>query len=271
MTRRSVRRLGRRVLQAIAAGIPHFPVAGLFLVDAIAALSFPLIRRRSLLELPEPFERLTPAETRAALKREWAYKLRNLMLYHSVQRSGLKALAAVTGEQSLDHVPAPAIMATFHTGPIAAFASVLRNTRTHVLVFRRTRREQRHPSRHPFAETGETEDQRALALHQGARHLRDGGSVFMVFDPATASRIGAPFFGRSLQLARGPFVLARLSRAPIVPVITRWRGYSVEVITGQPILHPDEDVMAAMVAGWLETYYTENPTEISERTLDLQK
>jgi len=269
MTRRTVRRLGRRLLQVIGGLARSFPTAGLFLVDAVALLSFPAIRPRSRHELPEAFANLSRAEVRAALRREWAYKLRNLMMYHAVQRFGAEPFADLTGGQSLDHVPAPAIMATFHSGPTAAFARVLQQTRDPVLVFRRTLRYRL--SHHPLVATGDTDDQRALAMHQGARHLQRGGRVFMMFDPATAARIEAPFFGRPLELARGPFVLSRLSRATIVPVITRWRGYKIEVVTGQPIHVADEKVMAVAVARWLEAYYLENPSEIGDRTLDLQK
>lgn len=94
--------------------------------------------------------------------------------------------------------------------------------------------------------------------------------MFLLLDPAVASQVEAPFLGRRLALARGAFVLARLSRAPIVPIVARWHGTGVAVVRGEAV-HPgsDDEATAAAVAGWLEHYLLEHPEQIGPRTLEL--
>ena len=81
--------------------------------------------------------------------------------------------------------------------------------------------------------------------------------------------IEVPMLGRSLPLARGAFALARISRTPIVPVVTRWRGTAMEVVVGDPIA-PDlgEAGMAAAAGDWIERYLRRMPGEISVFVLE---
>jgi lauroyl/myristoyl acyltransferase len=95
--------------------------------------------------------------------------------------------------------------------------------------------------------------------------------VFMAADPRPAmGDFVAPFRGGSMALARGPFALARVTRAPIVPLVARWRGTKVEYVLGQPIpASSDEASMATALTSWLDRYLTDAPFEISEQTLSL--
>lgn len=76
--------------------------------------------------------------------------------------------------------------------------------------------------------------------------------------------------GRRFAFARGAFALARLSRAPVVPIVARWQGASVLITCGDPVA-PDDDAesMATAVAMWLERYLLEHPEQIGHRTLEL--
>jgi hypothetical protein len=139
-----------------------------------------------------------------------------------------------------------------------------------VLVLRRRISGTTGPSRLTIELTDGDEQHRARVFYRALDWLREGGSVFMPLDPEEAVRIGAPFRGRSLLLARGPFAMSRIMQVPIVPIVARWRGSRIEIIAGDPIPPADdESVIAAGAAAWLERYLLESPLEISERILSL--
>jgi len=77
--------------------------------------------------------------------------------------------------------------------------------------------------------------------------------------------------GRLVRFRRGPFVLSRLTRAPVVPLFFRWgeRGL-IEIEAASPIRAADsgdvglqETAMATEVAGWLERRLRARPSDLS--------
>jgi hypothetical protein len=119
---------------------------------------------------------------------------------------------------------------------------------------------------------------RARALKQAIDHLRQGGLVVATLDgPGGTSTSEVPCLGRRIVLRRGPFTLARLTGAPLVPVVCAWtRDSRIAVRVAAPIeCHaiPDrtavelEDAMAARAASWLEQYLRAEPQEIWLSTL----
>ena len=158
----------------------------------------------------------------------------------------------------------PLIVVTFHVGPLLALGAALESSLGSVFAPVEQRRD------------GDTEAHRERlrlqTFYDAAQVLRGGGCVVMALDPQDAVWIRVPFFGRTASLARGAFALSRMTGAPIVPVVTRWRGSRVELVSGDPLDAPDgpdgEHAHAAAVARWLEDYLRTNPEEISLRILE---
>ena len=48
----------------------------------------------------------------------------------------------------------------------------------------------------------------------------------------------------------------------MLPIIARWRGARVEVLTANPITPAEPTAMAAILCSWLESYLRKNPSEI---------
>lgn len=242
-------KLGITALAAILARAPRF---ALVLTDLVARLTLHAGRRRAPRDLDA-----------RELRRFWMNHVRQHVLSACVRRHGTRALhALLLPSRELDALQPPCILVTFHVGPIQAFSAVLeRLGRTLVL------REGRHSRDVAVADT--SGDGAALGIVRGVRWLREGGFVFLALDPHTASRVHAPFRGRTLRLARGAFALARMTGVPLVPVVARWRGSRIELVMGDAITGSDEDVLAASIARWLESYLDAHPGEISPRTLFL--
>ncbi|HEX9986069.1 MAG TPA: hypothetical protein VGF69_22600 [Thermoanaerobaculia bacterium] len=132
-----------------------------------------------------------------------------------------------------------AILGLFHVGPLFAVAAYLDRLPRKAFGIVRQRDDQ----------------QRALVFAQAVQHLRGGGLVVMAVDPEQASsRIGVPFRGGTLHLARGAFALARITGAPIVPLAARWRGLWIEIVVGEALSGATEEELAASAAQWLERY-----------------
>jgi hypothetical protein len=62
--------------------------------------------------------------------------------------------------------------------------------------------------------------------------------------------------------------MARLTGAPLLPLVARWRGGEVEVEAGDPLAAPAapepeawERALAAAAARWLERYLLGSPAE----------
>ncbi len=164
----------------------------------------------------------------------------------------------------------PLIFGTFHLGALGAIGTMLGDLPANVLVLRATPKLARPQPNVTIEATRGDEQHRARVFHRALQYLQNKQFVFVTLDPEEATRIAAPFRGRTLQLARGPFALARITQTPIVPVIARWRNARVELVFGDAIdAMSDEAAIAARVALWLEKYLEENPEDESQRVRDL--
>jgi hypothetical protein len=76
---------------------------------------------------------------------------------------------------------------------------------------------------------------RAVAVAVAVEHLRAGGSVLLLADGPGHPRLRVPCLGRRVGLARGPFALARLTGALVVPVAAVASGDGVEVVVESPL------------------------------------
>ncbi len=120
-------------------------------------------------------------------------------------------------------------------------------------------------------ETTEGDDQRrAAAFRRALVHLARGGFVVVALDVVPGPGFRVPCLGRTIELARGPFAMARLASAPLVPLVARWRRNGVEVEIGEALAGgaPDsgaeawESALAASAGRWLESYLLAFPAEI---------
>lgn len=102
------------------------------------------------------------------------------------------------------------------------------------------------------------------------RELRQNGVVAVQLDrvPPGAQCVGVELFGESFAVPRGPFVLAALARAPILPLFVRRLGYfRYEFDIAPPIELPerpsDEEFESAarQAARAMEHFIDQNPTQ----------
>jgi lauroyl/myristoyl acyltransferase len=236
----------------------------------VAALSQPFRSTVAREDLAALFPQLTNAQLDAALRRNWSSQLLSRTMKENVHRFGPLAIRdRVLPNPAVDSLRPPAILAAFHLGPLQAFSAVVDRLRVETLELR-LEREAAHPSNAVIALTNEDESNRVAAFHHAIKTLRAGKFVFLTAEPYFGSRIEAMLFGRAITLARGPFALARLTGAPIIPLVARWRGTRVEIIRGDAIAaSKNESLSAAAMAKWLQDYLAANPGEIKPRTFDL--
>jgi len=102
------------------------------------------------------------------------------------------------------------------------------------------------------------------------RHVRNGGAVAIQLDraPPGGRFLDVELFGAPERLPEGPFRLAALSGAPIVPIFAHRRGYfRYEVSIAAPIAVPRRATQlelqraAASAAGIMQAFISRHPTE----------
>ena len=119
---------------------------------------------------------------------------------------------------------------------------------------------------------------RSAALKRAVDHVRAGGTVVATIDgPGGTSTGEVECLGRRIVFRRGPFVLSRLTGAPLVPVVCAWTSDArIAVRIAAPIDRPAnrdlaadefETLMAARTARWLDAYLRAEPQEIWLSTL----
>jgi lauroyl/myristoyl acyltransferase len=203
------------------------------------------------------FPHLSSREVGRVLRRIKANYARNLLLGGWILRGGrTSTLTRVQDNDAVRALRAPMIVSTFHIGPTLALGVLSEWLQGESLVLRGRQQG--------------TDQDRAVTFHRAIERLRANGFVILALDPHEAHRIAAPFLGGTLQLARGPFAMARVARAPIVPVVARWIGNEIELVVGEP-LHggDDEQALAASAGRWLGEYLGGRPEELSSRILEL--
>lgn len=113
-------------------------------------------------------------------------------------------------------------------------------------------------------------DQRARALRQTVEEVRTGRPVLAIVDgPGGASSAPIPVLGRRIVLRRAPFMLARVTRAPVVPAVAQWTPAGRIRVRIDDALAIDragtaEEVearMASAAGAWLDRHLTEHPED----------
>lgn len=236
------------------------------------------VRNRLSRRWPSPeqvrslFPHLAPSAAARLAWRIGGLEARNRVLVAGLRRAGLEpARSLVRCPEAFAALRPPVLLGTFHVGAVHALGLALDRLPGPVLALR-----QGGPlaTPRPPVEIAATEGEaqsRAALFHRALLHLEHGGFVVLALDAAPGPALRVPCLGQTLPLARGPFALARLSGAPLVPLVGRWRRGGVEMVLGEALAPavpagstPEawESALAAAAAGWLENYLLEEPAEI---------
>lgn len=249
------------------------PRAAFAAAGVLAALLSIASRRHTRASLRSLFPHLPRAAAGRILRRIWTTYARTLMLIGWMRRGGRSSiLALVRDNEAVRRLRPPMIVSTFHIGPTLSLGVLSERMQGETLVLRGTQFPLDGHARHNVNLIEGNDQQRAATFHRAIERLRQNGFVVLALDPHEAHRIAAPFLGRTLQLARGPFAMARIARVPIVPLVARWAGNEIELIVGDPLpVLDDEQALAASAAQWLENYLRDSPGELSGRILELMR
>jgi hypothetical protein len=260
--KRSGRQLFDNLEQGLAVLAAGSPRTALAVAGALGRLRNRLSRNWPS---PEQIRTLFPhLNPRAAARVAWrigGLEARNRLLVARVLREGLDSVRPLIRPLAFDGLRPPLILGTFHVGALHALGAAIEHMPGRVLALRQGLMYTPRPPVELLTTEGDTQ-RRAAVFQKMLSCLEDGGTVLTALDVAPGASLRVPCLGHSLTLARGPFALARITGAPIVPLVARWRGGEVEVETGPPLEGPDdEERLAASAAVWLERYLLASPAE----------
>lgn len=262
-----IQETARRAFDGIEHGLARLAARQPRLALAGAAL---LGRMRNRLSrrwpAPEEVRALFPhLDPRAASRVAWSIgglEARNRILAASLRRAGLDPLRPLVRD-SLPPLHPPLLLGTFHVGAMHTLGPVLERLPGPVLALRHGPLYRPRPPVEMLSTEGD--DQRRAAVFQRAlAHLTGGGFVVMALDVVPGAGLRVPCLGRTVDLARGPFALARLTGSPIRPLVARWQAGQVEIALGEPLaagFRPTEDALAESAARWLADYLLASPAE----------
>ncbi len=216
---------------------------------------------------PEQVQALFPhLPPRAAARVAWkigALKARNRFLVDAIRREGIDPVRRLMRplSEAFAALRPPLILGTFHVGVVQALGAAIERLPGPVLVLRLGRLYSPSPPVEILSTAGD-DQRRALSFQRALAHLEGGGFVVLALDGSPGPGLRVPCLGRTLELARGPFALARLTGAPLVPLVARWRKSAVEAQVGAALGGMEEEALAASAARWLEGYLKAAPEEI---------
>jgi lauroyl/myristoyl acyltransferase len=213
------------------------------------------------------FPALKRARATRLVNRMASLHFRNRAAIALVRRGGLGALAALVDGHSES---APAVIArrerglilvAYHVGAHFGVGAALHRWGTPVLTLRNM----------PLGDA----DARARALKLAVETVNARGVVMAAIDgPGGVSSTIVPCLGRRIVVRRGPLAVARLTGAPVVPVVAQWTDHGrIRILTGSPFgLPPPDDpaferAAALAVARWLELHLTTYPDDLWPYTL----
>lgn len=237
-----------------------------------AAAALGSVRNRLSRRWPSPeqvrtlFPALAPREAARVAWRIGALEARNRLLAEGIRRTGVAPFRPLvrTPPGSFLGLRPPLLLGTFHMGAMNVLGPALERLQGPVLVLRQSRLSPAG-SAVEVVTTGGDDQSRAAAFQRALTHLEARGFVVSALDVTSGPGLGAPCLGRNFELARGPFALARLTGARIVPLAARWCRSEVEVAAGEALAPApaSESALAAAAAHWLEIYLLESPCELS--------
>jgi hypothetical protein len=216
---------------------------------------------------PEQVQALFPhLAPRAAARAAWkigALEARNRLLVDVLRREGLEPVRRLMrpASEAFAALRPPLILGTFHVGAMQALGAAVERLPGPVLLLRLGMLYSPSPPVEILSTEGD-EQCRAFSFRRALYHLQEGGFVLLALDGSPGPGLRVPCLGRTLELARGPFALARLTGALLVPLVARWRKSEVEAEVGAAIGGMEEGALAGSAARWLEGYLRAAPEEI---------
>jgi len=189
---------------------------------------------------------------------------RNRLLIDCIRGRGLDPVRPlVRTPEGFAALRPPLVLGFFHTGAVQALGAAVERLPGPVLVLRQGLLSTPRPPVRVESTEGDGQ-RRAAAFQRALVHLAAGGFVVVALDVVPGPGFRAPCLGRSIELARGPFALARIAGAPVRPLVARWRNGGVEAEAGEALTAPDpgEKALAGEAARWLERYLLESPAEL---------
>lgn len=220
-------------------------------------------RPRTALRLAQPVA-VTTATLRRESARTWENFLKGAVLDAVRQLRGAYYDPPIVPSVELARLRSPIVLVSLHVGAFEALGAAVESVPGEFVAFHGRERPARAGM--TLLEAGSSESDRVRAFARALAHMRRGASTLVLADSVQPGipAIEVPMLGRTLALARGPFALARMARAPVVPVAARWRGTAVEVEVGGSV-GPDggEEAMARAVGSWFDGYVSARPGELS--------
>jgi hypothetical protein len=200
-------------------------------------------------------------------------RYQNRALVSVVQQRGIAVLerfvdpASVAGLARFREGP-PVIFVTWHLGPAFALGGAFKRVGLRVFVVRRAVG-YRTTAHLDVATTAGGPDARAAVFRQALARVRDGGHVIMAADGLEAG-LTPPVrcLDRWVPMARGPFALARLTGAPLIPVVAQWTDDGrIRIVVGDRLAGAAagaafETAQAAAAADWLDVYLRLSPAQL---------
>lgn len=205
-------------------------------------------------------------------------RYQNRALIAMVARRGIDPIIAITDPSAAARFErvrdpsSPTILVGWHVGPIFGLTGFLSQHKVPMLVIRASAHYEARGSME-FAFTAGGMQQRTTAVLRAVRRLKSGGLVVIASDgPDFSESIEVRCFGRAMRIARGPYALARMTRASIVPVAPRWMTDGrIHVEVGPPLAVPTvvdgdndrfEQAYAQASADWFEAYVLAHPGDL---------
>jgi hypothetical protein len=263
----------RRFFDALERGlatlVPRHPALAFSGASALGSLRNRLSRRwPSPEQVLSLFPHLDRREAEHVAWKIGGFEARNRLLIASLQRTGLEQVRPLVRPSGISELRPPLILGFFHVGATEALGAAIERLPGPVLLVRQG--SPYTPTPPVYLETTEGDGQRrAAAFRRTLSHLSHGGFVVVALDVVPGPGFRVPCLGRTIELARGPFAMARLTGAPLVPLAARWRRSGVEIEVGEALAGDPgtgseamERALAASAAGWLERYLLESPAEL---------
>lgn len=267
----AARHLAARALVAVLGRVTAWSLPLAFrITDAVAACTVFARRGPSSRNVARLFPQLSGARRRAIIRSAWRTQARHFLLEALVRRRRIAALhSLLRPSAALDSLRGPVTLVTFHTGPLLALVAAAERLNGDVLAIRSSEVQMPRVTTVQVRRTTGSVEERAAIIVDAVQHLRRGGFVLVAADPQHGSTLAVPFLRAHIRFARGAFSPSRLTRTPVVPILSRWRGNEVELVIGTPLEGHDEESLATSASHWLETYLRENPEELAQRFIDL--
>jgi lauroyl/myristoyl acyltransferase len=256
---------------AVKWGAARWPAASLAAASAVGWATQAFGRGVDADSIRYVLPELEPAEVEAARRATWSASLQSNVLDAALAVPGApRPYPRLRSGPDPRAIRPPAVLATFHVGPVHALGLLFEQLPAEVLALEAGNQVKAPPRpERTVLHVGAEEWQRAAAFRRALETLRSGGFVFLAVDGHGSNLVEVPLFGRKVGLARGAFALSRMSGAPILPVMARWRGAAVEIVAGDAIYPADEHTTATALARWMESRVRETPGEILPSLVEL--